>query len=144
MTTPLPPDADLATPGPWRTVDDAQGPCMVMHPTREGVAIATLTEVFRPVHGFHDDWCGDDAPVTIAERNANARLIAAAPDLVDEIVRLRSLLADAERLIVAHHASHPRQRKGAICQVCAGEHEAVQAIWRELHQPDEAQENARP
>jgi hypothetical protein len=34
---------------------------------------------------------------------------------------------------MAHHSSHPRQRKGTICQVCAGEHEAVQAIWKELH-----------
>jgi hypothetical protein len=135
MTNPLPTDADLATPGPWRTVDDAQGPCMVMHPTREGVAIASLTAVFRPAHGFHDDWCGDDAPVTIAERNANARLIAAAPNLVDEIARLRSLLADAERLIMAHHSTAVhRAPPGTICQVCAGEHEAVQAIWKELHE----------
>lgn len=62
------------TPGPWRLVNDAQGPCMVMHPTLAGVAIANLGVCFNPVNGYHED--------ASAERSANARLIAAAPDLL--------------------------------------------------------------
>lgn len=64
------------TPGPWRLAQDAQGPCMVLHPTLQGVAIASLTNLFKPENGFHDamNWPN--------ERNANARLIAAAPDLL--------------------------------------------------------------
>lgn len=79
------------TPGPWLLAEDAQGPCMVMHPAREGVAIASLTGTFTPTNGFHDDWLTFDAQRRvnhsaterrIAERNANARLIAAAPELL--------------------------------------------------------------
>lgn len=81
----------MHTPGPWRLVGDAQGPMMVMHPTRPGVAIASLTNSFSPAEGFHDDWyCWRDdgtldierTHARIAERNANVRLIAAAPDLL--------------------------------------------------------------
>lgn len=49
--------------------------------------------------------------------------------------RLRSLLADAERIIMDHHSvDMHRAAPGDICQVCASEHEAVQAIWKELHE----------
>jgi len=67
------------TPGPWRTIDDAQGPCMIMHPTKDGVAIASLTNSHLPSKGFHDH--GKEWP---KERNANAELIASAPRLKEE------------------------------------------------------------
>jgi hypothetical protein len=51
-----------------------------------------------------------------------------------ELQAVRALLSAAERLIVAHHSSAThRAPPGTICQVCAGEHDAVQAIWKELH-----------
>jgi hypothetical protein len=62
------------TPAPWRTVDDAQGPCMVMHPLERGVCIASLTDAHKPSEGFIYE---------PQERIANARLIAAAPDMYD-------------------------------------------------------------
>jgi hypothetical protein len=93
----------------------------------------TMSAVYSPGH-----------PVQKVKLEALERWAQQASVLEAENVRLRSLLADAERLIMTHHDSHPRQRKGAICQVCAAEHEAVQAIWRQLHQPSEAQEEARP
>lgn len=79
------------TPGPWLLAGDAQGPCMVMHPTRKSVAIANLGGTFQPKGGYHDDWYvyRDDKTLDseatrarIEERNANARLIAAAPELL--------------------------------------------------------------
>lgn len=79
------------TEGKWRLVSDAQGPNMVMHPTLEGVAIASLTNTFIPSRGFHDPTNDDPTPcpevgVTYhAERVANARLIAAAPDLLEAL-----------------------------------------------------------
>lgn len=90
------------TPGPWRLGTDAQGPCMVLHPTREGVAIANLGASFLPANGYHDDWMiyredGKlDVPASdarIAERNANANLIAAAPEL---FAALQAMLAAGE------------------------------------------------
>lgn len=56
---------------------------MVMHPTREGVAIANLSTCFKPANGYNDDWTGVNPPVTIEERNSNARLVAAAPELLE-------------------------------------------------------------
>lgn len=53
---------------------------MVMHPDKRGVAIANLGHCFGPSEGFHD--------ADTAERNANARLIAAAPDLLDALLRI--------------------------------------------------------
>lgn len=98
------------TPGPWRIVNDAQGPCMVMHPSRVGVAIASLTDTHTPHGGFHDvstesehpcretSWGGTYKP----ERNANARLIAAAPSLLARVRALEKenaeLLKDKARL----------------------------------------------
>lgn len=67
------------TPGPWRTADDAQGPCMVFHPTRAGVAIANLGVCHKPVNGYHED--------NLEERNANARLIAEAPAMAELLQR---------------------------------------------------------
>lgn len=88
------------TPGPWRLVDDAQGPCMVMHPTADGVAIASLADAFHPLKGFVQIG-SPGAP----ERTANARLIAAAPDLL--------AACEAVRRWVAKTDSGPYQ------QVCA-------------------------
>ena len=59
------------TSGKWRLVKDAQGPNMVMHPTEEGKAIACLSDVFRPLHGYIYEYPFD-------ERTGNAELIATA------------------------------------------------------------------
>jgi hypothetical protein len=82
-------EAPKHTPGPWRLACDAQGPCMVMHPTLKGVAIATLTDASTPMNGFHSptvdkpEPCAERDTTYHPERVANARLIAAAPDLLD-------------------------------------------------------------
>lgn len=77
------------TKGEWRTLLDGQGECMVMHPTKEGHAIALLTETHRAMFGIYPDW--EDAKLIKEtgrtwkslrdERNANCLLIASAPDL---------------------------------------------------------------
>ena len=93
------------TAGEWRLVDDAQGPCMVMHPTLDGVAIASLTHDHLPSNGFHDNWYvwSDDgvfdeeaAKAGIAERNANARLMAAAPDLLTAAYEALHFITDID------------------------------------------------
>ena len=69
-----------ATPGPWRPVRDAQGICGLMHPTREGVAVAWLSEAHGPAEGY----VGSEETVEgFAEREANAALMLAAPALRD-------------------------------------------------------------
>jgi hypothetical protein len=81
------------TPGNWRLANDAQGPCMVMHPALDGVAIASLTDAHKPANGFVEI-----ESVGAPERTANARLIAAAPDLLEAIKEL---------LAVSHNANIP-------------------------------------
>ena len=49
-----------------------------------------------------------------------------------EVVRLRTLLAAAERVLQAHHVAGTRY-KGQVCPQCLVEHETLQAIWREVH-----------
>ncbi len=71
------------TTGPWRLGKDAQGPCMIMHPTKAGVAIASLTAKGMPKNGFLDSQEGEDAEAALAERNANAHLLVASPELFD-------------------------------------------------------------
>ncbi len=80
------------TTGPWRLAKDAQGPCMIMHPKRAGVAIASLTAKGMPKNGFLDSQEGEDAETSLAERNANARLVVASPELFD-----------AAMAVIAHH-----------------------------------------
>jgi hypothetical protein len=76
------------TPGPWRLVDDAQGPFMVMHPTRDGVAIANLGgDAYVPANGYVEIG-GPGAP----ERTANARLIAPAPELLSALAETNEVL----------------------------------------------------
>jgi len=60
------------TKGEWRIERDAQGACMIMHPTQRGKALASLTDTFSPTYGFAYQY-----PFT--EREANAHLIAVAP-----------------------------------------------------------------
>jgi len=73
---------------------------MVMHPERRGCAIASLTNTFIPSLGFYPDWQDDNLCKELRrtweslrdERNANAALIAATPDM-------ELALEDAARLV---------------------------------------------
>ena len=69
------------TPGPWRLVKDEDGPGMIFHPKLGGVAIASLTAKGMPKNGFLGQKEGPDRKELLAERRANANLIAAAPEL---------------------------------------------------------------
>ena len=69
------------TAGPWRLGKDADGPCMILHPTKAGVAIASLTAKGMPKNGFLDSQDGEDAESALAERIANAHLLVASPEL---------------------------------------------------------------
>ena len=72
------------TPGPWRLGKDADGPCMIMHPQKSGVAIASLTAKGMPKNGFLDSEEGEGgaaAQTALAERIANAQLMVACPEL---------------------------------------------------------------
>ncbi len=83
--------AGAFTPGPWRLRDDL----MIFHPSLDGVAIANLTGAFVPANGYHDH---------ADERAANARLIAAAPDLLEALKALiEAPVRDATHNIPAHH-----------------------------------------
>jgi hypothetical protein len=96
------------TPGEWKLANDAQGPCMVMHPDRRGVAIACLSNTHQPAKGFHDDWFvqkpdgsldRDATAAMIAERNANARLIAAAPKLLESLKKMMALAKELDESV---------------------------------------------
>lgn len=69
------------TPGPWRLGKDADGPCMIMHPQKSGVAIASLTAKGLPKNGFLDSEEGAGAKIALGERIANAQLMVACPEL---------------------------------------------------------------
>ena len=108
------------TAGPWRLSKDAHGPCMIMHPQQAGLAIASLTGKGMPKNGFLDSHEGENAEIHMAERNANARLLVASPDLFD-----------AAMAVIAHHkaenpdvADWPEDLKSlalAVAKVGAGE-----------------------
>lgn len=99
------------TPGPWRIEEDAQGPCMIMHPTKKGVAIASLTEVFRPSEGFVEIE-SPGAP----ERTANAKLIAVAPELLEALKELLSIYRDTVGLVGTEQNSTTVKAHNAIAK----------------------------
>jgi hypothetical protein len=103
-----------ATKGPWKTTargSDAQGPMMVMHHTKRGVAIASLSLCFSPRKGIHDPVADKPVPCPEAgngmtyrpERVANARFIAASrlslPQALQIIARWRLWLDDVKMLV---------------------------------------------
>ncbi len=61
---------------------------MIMHPEKAGVAIASLTSKGLPKNGFLDQQESEDEEASVEERSANARLIAAVPDLFEAAVAL--------------------------------------------------------
>ena len=68
---------------PVRIESDAQGPCMIMHPQHHGLAIASLTDTFKPTEGFY--WHSEHDENWPEERNAFARLISAAPEMLEAL-----------------------------------------------------------
>ena len=69
------------TPAPWRPATDAQGICGLMHPTKNGVAVAWFSECHVPAKGYVGDQKEDRIQLGRPERQANARLIMAAPEM---------------------------------------------------------------
>ena len=94
------------TPGPWRPVTDAQGICGLMHPTKPGVAIACLSACHSPLNGYVED---DTQPIGRPEREANGRLIAAAPELLEALRRAEAALVAAFRSNVARNLCDSEQ-----------------------------------
>lgn len=76
----------MYTKGEWRLVTDAQGACMIMHPTEKGYALANLSDPFSPARGmwYTKDW-HETYPAKKEEREANAHLIASAPELYEAL-----------------------------------------------------------
>ena len=74
------------TKGEWRLQTDAQGACMIMHPTEKGYALANLSDTFSPANGmwYSKDW-DESYPAKRDEREANAQLIASAADLYEAL-----------------------------------------------------------
>lgn len=113
---------DKATQGEWRVVVDAQGPNMVMHPSRHGIAIASLTSAFSPACGFHEDWGANDgkSPATISERNGNAEFLLLAanarPALKQHLAAVRKLV-EAARELVDRDPCYCTT--GYLCRACA-------------------------
>lgn len=78
------------TPGPWRTVEDAQGICGIMDPTKQGVAVAWLSSSYEPMNGY----IGEASPeIGSPERQANAHLIEVAPGMYAQLERVRSAIS---------------------------------------------------
>ena len=66
------------TPGPWKAVEDAQGICGLIDPQKHGIAVAWFSSAHSPSNGYVGD---EKCEVGRPERQANAHLISAAPDL---------------------------------------------------------------
>ena len=93
----------MYTKGEWRMESDAQGACMIMHPTEKGKAIAVLTSNFEPARGFiyprselEAFELSERGIEPYAEREANARLISASPDLYEALDKLVGALKHYE------------------------------------------------
>ena len=80
-----------STPGPWRA-DTEQGCIMALSP------MGFWYVLFANMQGGQADH---------AEDEANARLLAAAPALRDEVERLRGLLAEVRAYVVLASAQFP-------------------------------------
>lgn len=79
-------------PGDLRQARDAQGICGLMHPEKEGVAVAWLSSCHQPINGYVDE---EDCPPGRPNREAYARFFLAfnpstASELIAEIERLRA------------------------------------------------------
>jgi hypothetical protein len=98
------------TPGPWHVSDDAQGPMMVFA-DQHGKAVCSLTDTFSPSNGF----IGDDEGVGRPTRTANARLIAAAPDLLAALECAEARLQALSRMFLSTNFTD-RNRDGPACQ----------------------------
>ena len=84
-----------ATPGPWREYTDPDGWTWVVGPDMEH-----YTDLKGNYTGLSNTICSiGDMEVTDKTDHANAALIAAAPDLLDENKRLRAALEDAKDVI---------------------------------------------
>ena len=70
------------TPGPWNPVKDAQGTCGLMHPAKKGVAVAWFSSLHKPYNGYVGE---EEHELGRPQREANVRLIAAAPDLYEAL-----------------------------------------------------------
>ena len=73
------------TPMPWRPTEDAQGICGLMHPTKKGVAVAWFSDCHEPLKGFVGDQDDDEPKLGRPERQANAYLIMAAPEMLEAL-----------------------------------------------------------
>lgn len=83
------------TPGPWRSLNN----CVVTHSEHFGIAIVDPTP-------DEDFWCGDSEPVNNQEEyEANARLIAAAPELLEALVELTHSISEHVKFDVRKHYS---------------------------------------
>ena len=109
------------TPGPWTITDEMMGPkgdydAAIM--ARDGMTyIGGIVGDDR--HGSADQW---DSAVPVAEAQANARLIAAAPDLLS---LLREVAECAEQNynnndMLAHDLSYITPRIAAILRATEG------------------------
>lgn len=114
------------TPGPWSSVDKKRGPKRSVwagesveqtetdwgakdgRPSRYG---PTRVYIANALAGFH---------ISEEEATANARLIAAAPDLLEQLVR-----------VYAHHCEtecHGRAKSGCNCRVFDGVRSVLSAL----------------
>lgn len=88
MTSPIPTEGGH-TPGPW--FQDEAGICAASEDGDEVVAMVCVPEAFFGV----DD---DELPgVVVARLQANARLIAAAPAMLEALKLAREICKDAEK-----------------------------------------------